>query len=71
MGSYQGVASRGVIKGLRHVLNIVKPVHMYHAIVLMWLIKGLCLGYKYCKPCVPGARYMRLISWTLLSGSKQ
>ncbi len=36
----------------------------------MWLIKGLCLGYTVNKPCVRGASYMRLISWTLWRSSK-
>jgi hypothetical protein len=41
----------GIIKGTRQgvcamCFDIVKLVYTYRAIVCMWLIKELCLGYK-------------------------
>ncbi len=47
----KGELSRGIIKGTRPGVgakcsHIVKLVYTFRAIVCMWLIKELCLGYK-------------------------
>jgi hypothetical protein len=47
----KGELSRGIIKGTSQGVcamcsDIVNLVYTYRAIVCMWLIKELCLGYK-------------------------
>jgi hypothetical protein len=52
LGTGEGLPGKvGIIKGTRQGVcamcsDVVNLVYTYHAIVCMWLIKELCLGYK-------------------------
>jgi hypothetical protein len=62
--------ARGAEKGeLRH--NLILPIHVHVYNNRVNAANNLmCLGYTVNKPCVRESRYVRLISWTLWSGSE-
>ncbi len=70
-----GLKQQGISKGSKRqgdctIIMLSICIHVYNNCLNVNVVNNLNCVYVINKPCVRGARYMRLISWTLQSGSE-